>query len=595
MRLIKFLTVLLLLLIIGIGGFWYYVTSQVAKQINEQYANQQFFVKGIDRSDYFITFKKIIPSGFPYKISWDVEGWSEENREVKISYASPIKFGYDFVLQQAFATYDGEVKSSYKTEKDGLGLKLKINDYNIVIDLPLTSELIYTLKEMKNPIELINYFNEIKVSSGKVEIFDLLNDEKFFDKQYEKIKFKFASQKKYSSVEDFLQNIPQEYIIDYDVRTNRLDTEVKHFPVSLFYRFFTMPNGVNIVAHVNIKTSGNTIGDLKKDLEIKTNIECSSPFMDVSNLKFDYKSGNDLSGHDYEMNTSSKLYVKNGMFSEVVKIILAKGEPFLQPVGLFTVRLPLEVFERMDKNSVDYIAKNKELHKYRELENSFYNFNFQVNSSQSSNTTYIKIKDFSVFSEEFGVRLNHEMETTVNLKNSNSGFMKGVLFIKNYKRVVELLSEYTFRSGFLSFKSNFKTLSDEPIKLYTEVNTAFLKDVSDHPDSTSKNLSIEYSIDMANLNKTKFGSVKVEQIPVLYTFMLYKKLFKKVRYGRNISTKMQKILPGINANDPLLQKALPKISGEIFIKKLVQKQIEKAISKDAKKILDQIIQKGNIR
>ena len=593
MRIIKFLIVILLFVVTCIGSFWYYVTSQVAEQVNKQYAGQQFYVKGIDKSDYFITFDKVVAFGFPYKIAWSIQGWSEESRGAKISYTAPIKFGYDLILQQAFITYDGEIKSSYKPEKHGFGSKLKIDDYNIVIDLPLTSELIHNLREMKDPVELINHFREIKVSTGKVEIFDLLDDEKFFDKQYEKMKFRFTPQKKYSSLEDLLQNIPQEYTIDYDVKTNPLDVTARRLPVSLFYGFSVMPSGIDIVAHADIKTSGNNINEVKKNLEIKASIKCNSPFIDIPNFMIDYKSGDDPAGRDYTVNTSSKLYVKEGMFAELFKIILAKGKPSLQGIGLFAGGLSPEFSGKMVEDSINYITNNKEIYRYQELENSSYDFNLHMNSSHSQNTTYVKIEDFSIFSEESGVRLSHEMETTVNFRKSNVGFMKGVLFIKNYKRVIELLSEYTFRSGFKP-KFSFKTLSKEAIKLYTEVNTAFLKDISDHPNSTSKDLSIEYSIDLANLDKTQLGSVKVEQIPQLYTFMIYKKLFGKVGHCGDVLGRMKKILPEIDAKDPLLETILPKISGGEFIEKSVQKQIDKVIPSDAKKVLDKIIPKGKI-
>ena len=102
MRLIKFLIAFSVLILVAVGSAWYYVTFKVAGELNEKYAGKQMPVKGLDKSDYFIEFGKVNPSGFPYKISWKVSGWSEESRSAKIKYHAPIYFGYDLLLQKLF-------------------------------------------------------------------------------------------------------------------------------------------------------------------------------------------------------------------------------------------------------------------------------------------------------------------------------------------------------------------------------------------------------------------------------------------------------------------------------------------------------------
>ena len=158
---------------------------------------------------------------------------------------------------------------------------------------------------------------------------------------------------------------------------------------------------------------------------------------------------------------------------------------------------------------------------------------------------------------------------------------KGLLYVKNYPSVVKFTSGYIYRFG------KFKFLSEDARSLYVDVNTEFLKHISDYPKSTSNDLSIKYMADSSNLNKMELGSIKVDKIGPLYMSMLYKKLFDKVGYGGDVLTRMHDIIPDINANDPILQKILPKISGDV-LGKSIKKQIDNSGARD---VINKIIPK----
>ena len=572
MKLIRFLVIILLVIMAVICGVWYYITSHVASEMNRKYAGQQLAVKGLDKKDYFITFEEVAPEGFPFKISWSAKGWMEESRKAKISYSSPVKFGYNLLLQQAFVSYDGEIMAAYKPEKHGFGSKLKVSDYTIAVDLPLNRGLINTLKNMDDPVQIVNHLGNINVSSRKVEIFDLVNNEKFYDKDYERLKLTFVTQKQYTNLEDLLSNIPQHYTVDYIVKMNPLEATVRRLPVSLFYGFSALPSGLDMTASAVIKTAGNTIDEITKGLQVKADITCDSTFLNMSDFKLDYKSGNDVAGRDYELDMTSKLYFKQGMFDQLFKRYeLVALQVIASPAG------------RLVDREIQYIIRNKDKFKFKDLEDSDYDFNLKMNSFHSKSKLYMKVHDFSIFSQNSGIRLKHEMESTE--QRDKKWFAKGVLYLKNYPAVVDFTSGYIYRFG------KFRFLSEEARELYIDVNKSFLKDISDYPDSTSNDLSFEYSMNSGNLNKTEFGSVRVEQIAELYTLMLYKKLFGTVGHGGDVLARMQKILPDIDGNEPLLKKILPKISGGEVIEKSIQKQIDKAVSKDAKDVINKLIPK----
>ena len=294
MRVIKVLIIVAVLVLAGVSGGWFYVTNKVADQINNEYAGKKFAVKGVDNSDYFITFDRVTPTGFPFKFAWKVTGWSEESRSAKISYKSPVIFGYDLLTQKVIVDYDGEINSAYKPQKAGFGAKLLINDYAIRVNLPLTVSLMNTLKELDDPIQIVNHIGNINISTGTVQVFDLVDNEKFYDKDYEHLKFTFKPKKEYKSLDDLMNNIPQYYTANYVVKTNSINARTRRLPVSLFYGFSSIPAGFDIKADVVVKTKANNIEEIQKGLDIKANAECTSRFVNIPSFKLDYKSGTTL-------------------------------------------------------------------------------------------------------------------------------------------------------------------------------------------------------------------------------------------------------------------------------------------------------------
>jgi len=572
MKLVRFLVIILVLLLAAVSGAWYYVTNQVAKELNNKYSGKQFEVQGIDKKDYFITFDKVAASGFPFKISWEFSGWTEESRTAKITYSSPIKLGYDLLLQQAFVSYDGEITAAYKPAKHGFGSKIQVSDYSIKVDLPLSRKLVDTLKNMDDPIEIINHVGDINIASKKVQIFDLVDNEKFYDKEFERLKLTFIPQKEYKNLEDILANIPQHYTVDYIVKMHPMTAELRRLPVSLFYGFSALPSGLDMAASAVIKTNGNNIDEIKKGLEVKAEATCDSPFVNMQNFKLAYKAGDDAAGRDYVLDTNSKIHVKTGMFDE---LFASYNRVALQVIASPAGRI-------VDKE-IQYVIQNKDKFRFKDLENIDYDFNLKMNSSHTDDKLYMKVDDFSIFSKDSGIKLQHEMETESS--QGKKWFAKGLLYIKNYPSVVDFTSGYIYRFG------KFRFLSEEARELYVDVNTEFLKSISDYPDSTSNDLSFEYVVNSKNLDKTEFGSVRFDQIAQLYTLMLYQKLFGKVGHGGDVLARMQKIIPDINSSDPILQQILPKISGDA-VGRSIQKEIDKAVPSEAKDIINKFIPKG---
>lgn len=576
--LIKFTLIISLLVLLLMGGAWYYVTNKVADHLNEEYANKSISLNVLGEK-YIISCKKFTPTGFPYRISWQVDGYNEETISEKLEYNSPVYFGYNLMTQKIFAEYQGHIDVTDKLKPKDVGVRVDIKDiYRMAANFPLSFDLLSTVKNMKDNFELINYLGDLNIYTGNVDIFDLNDNKKIHSEEFESAFVSFKPQKYYTSKEDFLNNIPQYVKIKYEVKTDPVLDEKRELPKTVLYGFSLLPSSFDVNMDIELKTRGNNLEEIYKGLEIKANAKALSDFMDFNDLKFEYSSGNGKISRGYKAKLDSKIFFKNGMFQE----LFDRYDAFLAP------EIKSSYIGGLVDREIQYLKDNRELFKFKQLENRDYDFGLDIASYNDGGKHYTKIEDFNIFSKGSGFRLKHEVERS--FKDRKKWKAKGVLLMHNYLDIVEFSSGYIYRFG------KFKHLNDEARALYVSVNKDFLKTISDYPDSKSNNLSFEYSADSKHLMKSNIGSVRVDQIANMYSLMLYKKLFGQVDKDGDILKEMKKILPDINEDEPMLKKILPKISNakelEKNAKKSLKKELDKALRDKAEKAIKRSLPKN---
>ena len=514
------------------------MTSKIAAEINNQYAGKQFFSKGVRGEDYYTKFGKARPAGFPFAIAARIEGWHEESKVADFTYSAPIMVGYNFLSQEIFIKFDGQIKAAYKPISQGFGAILKINDYHISVDFPFSREVISILARKKDLFQLINNIGNITVATGRVEIFDLVTSDKFYDKQYEKMNLSFVPAKKYESLEDFVANIPAEYNINYEVKTNIVKEERRKLPVSLFYGFFMYPSGFVAQGAAKLTTNAKNFDDLKKSMDLKANFSFSTPLFDMPAYNLVYKSGPG-SGVNVNLINSAKIRIKDGFFDQLFRYY-GEVRPFLLKSSL----------GEFINSEILYVVNNKDVFKFKELENSDYDLNLDMDYAQNKLKQHINITDFSVLTSKSGIRLKHKSEAKI--QKPVSWQTDGVFYINNYQGVVDFVTGYIYRFG------KFRAMSEEARGLYIDVDKSFLRRISDYPDSTSDDLSFEYSIGSDNLNAGKIGTVKFSDLFDIYLLELYSKLLDKTGAQEDVAGKMKELIPNLDEDSELLKQILPK-------------------------------------
>jgi hypothetical protein len=560
MRIAKYILIFLVVLLACYCSCWYYIISNIRNDINARYATQKIYVKAlVNTEEYFITFDKASITGFPFDMALNLHGWKEESKGALISYHSPIKIGYSFTNQHAYIAYDGEIDAAYKPLASSFGAILKIKNYLIKLDIPLTRKLLSAISKMTDSGELVNYIKGIEVATGGVQITDKQENELFSDKEYEKLNFTFVPAKYYLTLEDLLNEIPSEYTVNYSVKTKPVKFSFRPIPVSLLYGFFNLPSDFSASGKVKIKTEAKKAEELFSNFNAEVEVAFSAPKIDLNSFKLLFKTG--LSPEKRKgtaLSIDSKIRLKDSFFEELFKKYEA-----IKPRVISTHA------GRLVDQEVSYIISNKDIFRFKGLENSDYFLNLDLETTNNSKGPLVKLNDFSIYSGESGFKLTYRSQ--FNYMNGTNWKADGVLLIKNYPVVVDFNSNYILRFG------DFRFLSDPARNLYIDVNKAFLKQISDYPTSTSNDLSFDYSISTDNWSEGKIGSSKIVQLPELYKILLYKKLFNVIDLHGDILIQIKKLLPNLDENEPVFKKILAQIT-EKDIKRILPQQGEKNIN-----------------
>jgi hypothetical protein len=366
MRIAKYILIFLVVLLACYCSCWYYIISNIRNDINARYATQKIYVKAlVNTEEYFITFDKASITGFPFDMELNLHGWKEESKGALISYHSPIKIGYSFTNQHAYIAYDGEIDAAYKPLASSFGAILKIKNYLIKLDIPLTRKLLSAISKMTDSGELVNYIKGIEVATGGVQITDKQENELFSDKEYEKLNFTFVPAKYYLTLEDLLNEIPSEYTVNYSVKTKPVKFSFRPIPVSLLYGFFNLPSDFSASGKVKIKTEAKKAEELFSNFNAEVEVAFSAPKIDLNSFKLLFKTG--LSPEKRKgtaLSIDSKIRLKDSFFEELFKKYEA-----IKPRVISTHA------GRLVDQEVSYIISNKDIFRFKDLENSDYFLN----------------------------------------------------------------------------------------------------------------------------------------------------------------------------------------------------------------------------
>ncbi len=509
---------------------WVGCLNFIAGQVNKMYASKAISSNySSGGAETVFNFYRITPTGFPFKIAFKITGWQEDSKSSNINYNSPIYVGYDMRAQTLFASYSGEISARYKPLVAGFGSQIKIGDSSITIRFPIKASVMKNIITNKNWFELINFIKTIQISAGNIEIFDLANGKKIYEKQHEQITVNFEKHKYYANWEDFLTHIPQSVSLYYRAKANSVAAG-RPAPVGLIYGVW-WPFSLDCEMRAYAKTTASSVKDLLGDLEIgisylKTSNNIHSL---LSNMLYKVK----ISGanNDISLKTNTHITLHKGFFASVFNF---GGYliPYLQSAYTANDPSKSKIIAPIIASMEDIIA-NKQRFNFPILEDKTFEIKADIHLAKRKGNLYSKINDFSLFSGSTGISFSNSSDA----KLFSNWSAEGVAIISNYERLIEIMTDYFYQfSRFREFPEDIKTI-------HTEGTKSFLRTISDYPQSTSNNVTFEYSLNSKNLDNSKIGSVSLAKLKPLYYLSLYRKTIKNAKTPEDISRKMHYFFP----------------------------------------------------
>ncbi|WP_375326914.1 hypothetical protein [Candidatus Tisiphia endosymbiont of Nemotelus uliginosus] len=524
---------------------WFIITISISYTMNKQYANRKLSTQLITNSkvDYYMQFSQVSWYGFPFKLGVQIHKWCEEGSDIIIELHSPIKLGYDLLKQSAFIEYSGKAISQYKKTISGYepiktesGTIFNTNNYSLIIKIPSSIKLFKVLLHQRNLFEIINFIKEIKLSSNKTQIFDLYDQTKIYDEDYTSLSLTFEKKKYYTNLADFKNNVPQKLNIYYATKIIESNIINRKLPSGILLYLFTAPFACNIEGKFYIKTNKSLLNDVPKDYEINIiSAKTSSPILALDTTLL-YRNKAEDNNYDTQLQISTKIDLKPG-FSDAIMYHMQHWIPYLQT----------STNNKLWLEELVHINNNHEKFNLAELENRQYLFNLDMNTlSRGNDITRAQINNLSLFSNHTGFR------ATMNSKISKlqEFDLHGHIMLNNYIKPTELIAHYILNLG------KFKTFSEESRTVYTETIKTLLKLLSDYPDSTSDDLSFEYSLQSYNIKKGKIGTVEINKVVPLYYLTLYNKAADHLGPNDSLAQRMQELVPDFNEHPDFLKQLI---------------------------------------
>jgi len=540
---LKIILITILFIIATYSILWFGILFSLSNSINQKYSDTYL---NIDKDQqYFVKFSKVKPYGFPFKLAVSVVNWQEESVNRKIEFNSSVYIGYDLLKQHIFIDFSGEAFGRFKPVERGFGVKFYNDNCILSAKMPLSFKLLKIIKEKKNFFEIINFLESIKFTSSKAEIFDLVDNKKLYEEDHTIFTLAFDKSKYYTSKQDFVDNIPQKLEINYDTEIIQSDLKDRTIPAGLLLYKLAWHNNFKFSADFLVTTNNPSFKDFAKDLTIKvTNAKINSDDFE-NNINLLYKGKlDDLGNNNIHILIDSHFKLNQGFITNLLSFI---KEYYDKQTYLLQISNN-KTYEDLN-NELIHILNNSRQFDFSLLENREYDFNLNINLvTESNKLTRGQINSLSLYSKGSGFNLTNE--TIVNILKKS--YSKGVIIVNNYSQIIDVLSSYIFGFG------KFKQFSEESKEVYRNALAAFLKTISDYPTSSNLiDISVEYEIDLSDLNKTKIGTIDdINKIIPLYYLSLYKAAVKKVKAGDNLKEKIMELIPDFKEHQKILEECI---------------------------------------
>lgn len=545
--LIYFIGIAIALLCMLYGTLWIYVMYHFNNAMS-QYAGQQHQLLQIfDNTNYSLMFSKSSLDGFPFKFGLKLHDVVEDDIDGRIIHKSPLYIGYDIKKQVFYVSYDGESIAQAKPLESGFGTEID-GKYSYQFHFPLTFDCIKLLLSAKTEsdsnIILINMIKSATFNIERIKVHDIIDKNLLFSGQI-LFSLDIPNMKQYKSIDDLMINIPKHYHI---ISNARIDNSVGYgkrlSPLSLIYG----PLSTHFVTHqldLDITTTAKTanIADIIGNVEIRTNKWTYSDSAESVNNTTYYKSDSNIKDGDISLKLQhqSTSHPTEHFFDQTIDKLKDIGTAMLQAKpNIESLQYVLVPFLKDPKH---YTPRN--INSPKKID-AIISFDLHGKDSKID----FNINNMSITADNIGIQLHNSTQIDSMFKWKT----KGMLSLINYSNMIDGITNYIN-----DVRDDKK--SQDVIKMNQVVYKQLIKLLSEHPDSSSNNVFIDYEFGTDHL-MGKIGKYTLPQLKILYYITLYNQAVNIATNSSDFNKTLYDLIPEI-LNDKVLLEEIKKEIAEI--------------------------------
>jgi hypothetical protein len=477
--------------------FWYVIAIKICASINKSAKDNSNNITLLHHT-WNITFDKVLPYGFPFKIGCKFVNLTENAEEFSTSqkyittHKGLVTFGYDLIKGGLFFSNNGESVVKIKPQVSGFGVRV-VADNSYFFKLPLSKKLFQYLREnvrsfelmdfvrSTDSFELINFIKNLEIKAKDIKAYDLVDNTLIFDHESTKLNLAWDHSYYYKNFDELINNIPQKYnlnarIIIKEVASNRKIIA----PYSPIY--FILPNAkfeTDLIAEITTKVKRADLKEISENIGI--NVE--------------------------------KFHLITPLISSDFHGIITTEDFGSRKSGIFNFVLDLTL-NKLDELNAYLNALSADLRKEVEPILSSASGGFLHFVADGNYTFGQKLKNLNL--ESLNLLINDKVGFNIKSKSSfssiNDWYLEGNILVFNFEDIVNqvfyLFGKYE--------KFDEKQLNDlkEPTKL-------LLRGISSYPVSESQNLAIDFQL------SHNIGTSKIGNIPIRLFLESYSKIINK--------------------------------------------------------------------
>ena len=463
-----------------------------------------------------------------------MNGFVEDNEYSNIQHQAPILFGYNLIRQQIFVNYKGTSIAHFKPLESGFGSKV-LGEYNYFINFPLSKKNIRSIIKESNLSAIIN-FDSLELRIKDLKVYDIVDSSLLLESPRAFFSLSLKEKGYYNSIDEFLNNIPKLYKLHSVTNfSNVVANRSIIAPFSLVYGF--IPNrSLDCKVDMTLKTTANTAKEIVNNMNVDSTIKCAGKTFNID-INGTTKTTNFSNNEDRSL--ALKFDANVLLNSTIIKTAATYSKALMQYVSKSTPERSL--FASKTIELLDKAIESEKIPPSNQVQ-----VGIDANFKQENNIKKIDAKNLSLFFSDNGVATT----TTINIDSTKHElYTQGMLSMYKAKGLINVISEYITP---LMFKNSEDIDKDFVIAFYNR----FLRNISNHPQSTSDDLVFDFEYSSHEPKNTKISNKDLQKKISKYYTTLYQQAIKHALHDSNFIEKLKQLIPDIDKKDSELMNNL---------------------------------------